>query len=82
MILLAILVPIVRRRQGKTVPSALEFFSVGFAASGVLALLKVSFKVLTEEKLQDDLDLDGTIAFLMGSGLGIYLSLKEIIKLF
>ncbi|MGC8713765.1 MAG: hypothetical protein ACP5RH_15350 [Leptodesmis sp.] len=39
-------------------------------------------KVITQEKLQADLDWDGTVALCISSRSGIYLSLKEVLKLF
>jgi len=47
-----------------------------------IALLKVLIKVLTQDQLQADLEWDGVVAICISSGLGIYLSLKEVIKLF
>jgi hypothetical protein len=39
-------------------------------------------KVFTDKKLQTDLDWGGTVGICISCGLGIYLSGKEVIKLF
>jgi len=82
MLFVVIAVPLVRKRRGKNAPNEQDFIVAGFALGSAIALFKVLIKLLTQEKLQNDLDWDGTIALCISSGLGIYLSLKEIIKLF
>lgn len=72
--------PLVRKRHGKNAPNEQEFIVAGFALGSAIALFKVLIKVVTQEKLQTDLEWDGTIAVCISSGLGIYLSLKEITK--
>jgi hypothetical protein len=71
-----------RKSRGRKGPSTDEFVVAGFALGGAIALFKVLVKLVTQEKLQTDLDWDGTIALCISSGLGIYISLKEVFKLF
>jgi lysylphosphatidylglycerol synthetase-like protein (DUF2156 family) len=82
MIIVTITAPIIREKRGLNSLDTEDFVVVGFALSGAIALFKVLLKVLTETQLQKDLDWDGTIALCISSVLGIYLSLKEVIKLF
>lgn len=82
MSVVSIAAPLVRRKRGQKPPETEEFVVAGFALGSAIALIKVLIKIITQEKLQQDLDWDGTIALCISSGLGIYLSLKEVIKLF
>ncbi|MEM8638028.1 MAG: hypothetical protein AAGG51_04295 [Cyanobacteria bacterium P01_G01_bin.54] len=82
MSLAMITAPLVRKRRGESPPNEQAFIAAGFALGGAIALFKVLAKVISQEELQDDLDWDGTIAICISSGMGIYLSLKEIMKLF
>lgn len=82
MIIVTITAPIVRKRHGLNSLNTEDFVVAGFALGSVIALFKVLFKVMTETKLQKDLDWDGTIALCISSSLGIYLCFKEVIKLF
>ncbi len=82
MLVVVVAAPLIRKKRGKQVAEQQEFIVAGFALGSAFALLRVLFKVVTEEKLQTDLEWDGTVAICISSGLGIYLSLKEIIKLF
>jgi hypothetical protein len=74
--------PLIRTMRGRKALNSEDFVVAGFALGGAIALIKVLIKLLTQEKLQTDLDLDGSIALCISSGLGIYLSLKEVFKLF
>jgi lysylphosphatidylglycerol synthetase-like protein (DUF2156 family) len=82
MLVVVIAAPIVRNRRKKTVLDERDFVVTGFALGSAIALAKVLLKVITDKKLQADLDWDGTIGICISCGLGIYLSLKEVIKLF
>lgn len=57
-------------------------FVSGLSLSAVLAMSKVVHKVLTDENFQKCLGSDSQIPLLLGAVLGIYISLKEICKLF
>lgn len=74
--------PLVRRARGRKAPSSQDFVVAAFALGSVIALVKVLIKIITQESLQLELDWDGTIALCISPFLGIYLSLKEVIKLF
>ena len=74
--------PIVRQIKGGKKNTSQDFIVAAFALGSAMALIKVLFKVITQESLQEDLDWDGTIALCISSFLGIYLSLKEVIRLF
>ena len=82
MVVVSIAAPLVRKTRGQNAPDAQDFIVAGFALGSAIALVKVLIKLITQEKLQADLDWDGTVALCISSGLGIYLSLKEVIKLF
>ncbi len=73
---------ILRKNRKKNSLSETEFFLTGFAIGSAISLAKVRIKVIGDEKLQADLDLDGAISLCLGCGFGIFLSLKEVIKLF
>jgi hypothetical protein len=81
MAIVTIAAPIVRKKRGLNALDTEDFVVAGFALGSAIALIKVLFKIILDEKLQADLDWDGTIALCISSGLGIYLSLKEVIKL-
>ena len=57
-------------------------FVSGLSLSAVLAMSKVVHKVLTDENFQNCLGSDSQILLLLAAVLGIYISLKEIRKLF
>ena len=82
MLVVIIAAPLVRKRRSKTPLDEKDLVVAGFALGSAISLFKVLFKVIIEKKLQTDLDWDGTIALCLSCGLGIYLSLKEIYKLF
>jgi hypothetical protein len=82
MIIVVIVAPIVRKRSKKPALDEKDFVATGFALGSAIALGKVLFKVVADKKLQADLDWDGTVGICISCGLGIYLSLKEVIKLF
>jgi hypothetical protein len=82
MVIVLLAAPLVRKRRKKAALDEKDFVVAGFALSGAISLLKVGIKVLLDEKLQSALDWDGTIAICISCFLGIYLSLKELIKLF
>jgi hypothetical protein len=84
MIAAIIIAPLKRKMLGQKPAQAieLEFVGAGFALGGAIALIKVLIKLVMDTKLQADLDLDGSIALGISSLLGIYLSLKEFLKVF
>jgi lysylphosphatidylglycerol synthetase-like protein (DUF2156 family) len=82
MLIAVITAPIVRNRRKKAALDERDFIVTGFALGSAIALAKVLLKVITDKKLQADLDWDGTIGICISCGLGIYISLKEVIKLF
>jgi hypothetical protein len=82
MVVVSVAAPLVRQKRGHKPPDTQDFMVAGFALGSAIALVKVLIKLVTQEKLQADLDWDGTVALCISSGLGIYLSLKEVIKLF
>jgi ABC-type Fe3+-siderophore transport system permease subunit len=82
MVTVIIAASIFRKKPNKNSLSETEFLLTGFAIGSAISLVKVLIKVIGDEKLQADLDLDGAISLCLGCGLGIYLSLKEVIKLF
>ncbi len=82
MVAVTVAAPLVRKTRGQNAPDTENFVVAGFALGSAIALIKVLIKVITQEKLQADLDWDGTVALCISSGLGIYLSLKEVVKLF
>jgi lysylphosphatidylglycerol synthetase-like protein (DUF2156 family) len=82
MLVAVIAAPIVRNRRKKTALDERDFVVTGFALGSAIALTKVLLKVIADKKLQTDLDWDGTVGICISCGLGIYLSLKEVIKLF
>jgi hypothetical protein len=82
MLVAVITAPIARNRRKKTALDERDFVVTGFALGSAIALTKVFVKVIADKKLQADLDWDGTISICISCGLGIYLSFKEVIKLF
>lgn len=79
MLITFVAAPLVRKARQQNAPTSQDFVSAAFALGGVIALIRVLIKVLTQAQLQADLELDGTIALCIGSALGTYLSLKEVI---
>jgi len=57
-------------------------FVSGLSLSAVFAMSKVVYKVLTDENFQNCLGSDSQILLLLAAVLGIYISIKEIWKLF
>jgi lysylphosphatidylglycerol synthetase-like protein (DUF2156 family) len=82
MLVVSVAAPLIRKKRNKPGLDTQDFMVAGFALGSALALVKVLIKLITQEKLQADLDWDGTIALCISSGLGIFLSLKEVLKLF
>jgi hypothetical protein len=82
MIVFLVAAPLIRRNQRRSALQGQDFVIVGFAVGGVIALTRVIIKVISDEKLQTTIDWDGTVAICIGCGFGIYLSIKEVIKLF
>lgn len=82
MLFVGIAAPLVRKNRKKNALNEKDFVVTGFALGSTIALGKILFKVIVDTKLQTDLDWDGTIGLCISCGLGIYLSLKEIYKLF
>ena len=82
MLILGITAPLVRKILRKKALNEQHFFGVGFAVGGIISLGEALFKVIIDTELQKALDRDGTIGLCIGCGFGIYISLKEIYKLF
>ncbi len=82
MTILTIAAPIVRKKRRVKPLDTESFVVAGFAFATAISLFKVLFKVITETPLQTVLGWDATIALCISSGLGIYLSIKEALKLF
>jgi hypothetical protein len=82
MLVVLIAAPIFRKIFHKPALDERDFVLTGFAFGSAIALAKVLFKVIADKKLQADLDWDGTVGICISCGLGIYLSLKEVVKLF
>ncbi|MGG6285293.1 hypothetical protein ACQ4M3_27250 [Leptolyngbya sp. AN03gr2] len=59
-----------------------KFVVLALANGGLIVFAKVLQKALFNEDLQKILDWDGSIALCVGSGFRLYLSEKEIWKLF
>jgi hypothetical protein len=59
-----------------------EFIVAGFALGSVVALAKVLVKLVTDHKMQEYVDFDGSVALFISCVLGIYFSVKEVGKLF
>ena len=81
-VIVIIAASIVRKNRKQNSLSETEIVVTGFAIGSAISLAKVIIKVVGDEKLQADLDLDGAISLCLGCGLGIYLAFKEVIKLF
>ncbi|TRU25347.1 MAG: hypothetical protein EWV92_14570 [Microcystis aeruginosa Ma_MB_S_20031200_S102] len=84
-VLITASVAIVTRKQqrGGNNKSYLEIIFVsGLSLSAVLAMSKVVHKVLTDENFQNCLGSDSQILLLLAAVLGIFISIKEICKLF
>lgn len=74
--------PLVRKMRGRRLAATQDFIVAGFALGSAIALFRVLIKVITDQTLQADLEWDGTVAICISAGLGIFLSLKEVVKLF
>ena len=79
---IAVLIKKNRATPRKSLPSAEKFVGMGLAVAGVIVFVEVIYKVLTVPELQKLLEWDGMIALCVGAGFGLYLAIKEIIKLF
>jgi ABC-type Fe3+-siderophore transport system permease subunit len=73
---------ILRKNRQQNSLSETEIIFTGFAIGTLISLTKVLVKVVSDEKLQADLDFDGASSLGIGCALGIYNSLKQLIKLF
>jgi hypothetical protein len=82
MAIVMIAAPIVRKKRQKNALDERDFIVAAFALGGTITLAKILVKVIIDKKLQADLDWDGTLALCIGCGYGIYLAVKEVIKLF
>jgi hypothetical protein len=73
----------IRTMRGRESLNIEAFIVTGFALGGAITLGKILLKVIAEEKLQTDLEFDGSIGLFLGSVAGLYFALKEVyIKLF
>ena len=79
MIITTIAAPIVRKKRRLKPLNTESFVVAGFAFATAISLFKVLLKV---PHLQTELGWDATIALCISSGLGIYLCIKEVLKLF
>ena len=82
MIITTIAAPIVRKKRRLKPLNTESFVVAGFAFATAISLFKVLLKVITETQLQTELGWDATIALCISSILGIYLCIKEVLKLF
>jgi hypothetical protein len=74
---------LIRTMQGRKSFNVEAFIVTGFALGGAITLGKILIKLIAEEKLQTDLEFDGSIGLFLGSVAGLYFALKEVyIKLF
>lgn len=76
-----LLSPLVKKARSKPLPAPIDFMAAAFALGGTITLLKVLVRVATQEALQAELDLDGVFAICIGSTAGIYLALREFLKI-
>lgn len=82
MALVLVASPLVRKIKGQKLPVPQDFVIAAFAFGGTITLFRVLIKVITSESLQAELEWDGTLALCISASLGIYLSLKEVFRLF
>lgn len=82
MICLIISVPLVRSQAYKNAPNVEQFVAAGFALGGGFSLFYALYNVAAQEELQYYLGWDGLIALSVGSGMGIYIAAREVIRLF
>jgi hypothetical protein len=74
---------LIRTMRGRKTLNVEAFIVAGFTLGGAITLIKILIKLLTQEKLQTDLEFDGSMGLFLGSSAGIYVALKEVyIKLF
>jgi hypothetical protein len=72
---------IAKKKRCQPLPSSEQFVVMAVAVGGIVVSSQIFYKGCTSEELYKLLDWDGTIGLLIGSGFGIYLASKEIIKL-
>jgi hypothetical protein len=82
MTVLTLIVPLSRKARRKNDLASKDFVVAGLAVWTAITLFKVVFTVLTKAQLKADLGDDGVIILCIGSALGIYYSLREVVKLF
>jgi hypothetical protein len=73
----------IRAMRGRKSLNVEAFIVTGFTLGGAITLGKILIKLITQEKLQTDLEFDGSMGLFLGSVAGLYFALKEVyIKLF
>jgi hypothetical protein len=82
MLLVCISASLFRRYRNKKPAQPQEFLTAGFALGSAVALAKVFVRLLYDQKLQADLDFDANIALSISCFLGMYISLKEVGRLY
>ena len=82
MIFLLITVPLARGYRGRKIPEFSDFIAAGFSLGGIIALIRVLLKLISQPELKEILELDGQVALGLGSLFGLYLAIREIAKLF
>lgn len=75
-------VPLIRKAKGQKPLDPQDFVTAAFAFGGAITLVRILIKAITHEPLQAELEWDGTLALCISASLGIYLSLKEVLRLF
>lgn len=71
-----------RAKPPKPLPASETFVVMAIAVGGVLVFAQVLYKAYTLPELRRILEWDGMIALVVGAVFGVYLAIKEIVKLF
>jgi hypothetical protein len=71
-----------RKARRKNALASKDFVVTGLAVWTAITLFRVVFTVLTKAELKAALGDDGAVILCIGSALGIYYSLREVVKLF
>ncbi len=79
---IGLVVVITQKARKQSLPASEQFVVMALAVGSTIAFGQVLYKIFVLETLRDLLGSDGTIALCIGSCFGIYLSIKEIWKLF
>lgn len=68
---------VIRKKQGRSLPSSEDYAIAAISLGGAVALLKVFFTVVLQEQLQAQLDWDGTVAICVSTLWLAFRSLEE-----